>query len=218
MLLGFGLALAGIGLLGGGDAGLFLLPQLVGLDGPQLGFRHALVAVGLGRLRAGQVGALGAGLLDHHGQPAGVVQHRARSQQVLVERLVGVVLHEQRSLQGFQQRRGMDVVVGVMDEGARLDVAVGVDVQVAAAAGDAAVDVLAIVPEVHREDRLGAAIGTDLVEHLGPLVGGGDQSRHGVGADGHVGEQPGELGAHVDHPVEVALAADDVDVGRGVAA
>lgn len=65
--------------------------------------------------------------------------------------------HEQRRLIGLQQRLFADVRIGIVDEGTGLHVAVGVDVRVAAATGDAATHRIAIVPKVHGEQGLGFA-------------------------------------------------------------
>ena len=137
---------------------------------------------------------------------------------VAVEGLVVVVLHEHRPLVGFQQRGVVDVGVGVVDKGAGLDVAVGVDVQIIPASGDAALDVFPVVPEVHGEQRLGVPEPANLVVHELPLLGGGHQIGGGPGAHRHVGEEPGEQRALGDEVVEILLAADDVHVLAGVAA
>ena len=63
----------------------------------------------------------------------------------------------------------MDVGVGVVDKDARLHIAGGVDVGILATAGNAAVDVLAIVLEVDAEDGLAAGVAADLaytVDHF----------------------------------------------------
>ena len=62
---------------------------------------------------------------------------------VVVEGLALVVLLEQRLLQALQQALVVDVRVGVVDKDAGLNVARRVDVGILAAAGNAAVDVLA---------------------------------------------------------------------------
>ena len=105
-----------------------------------------------------------------------------------------------------------------MNECAGLHVAVGIDVAVAASAGDAAADRVAVVPEVHRKERLGLAELVDLLIHELALLRSGDQLRHGCCADGHISEEPREFCAHVDHGIEIFLAADDLDILAGVAA
>ena len=105
-----------------------------------------------------------------------------------------------------------------MDEGAGLDVAVGVDVQVAPSARDAAARVLAVVPEVHGEDGLCGAERAHLLVQEAALLRRDHQVRHRVAAHGHVGEEPAELRAPGDHLVKVRLAADDLHVLTGVAA
>ena len=105
-----------------------------------------------------------------------------------------------------------------MNECARLHVAVGIDVAVAASAGNAAADRVAVVPEVHRKEGLGLAELVDLLIHELALLRSGDQLRHGCRADGHIGEQPCEFCTHIDHGIEIFLAADDLDILAGVAA
>ena len=95
---------------------------------------------------------VGIGVFHHFAQTLGIFQHGTGLEQILVERLVIVIGHEQGRLIGFQKGLFPDVGVGIVDEGAGLDVAVGVDVQVAATAGDAAVDGLAVVLEVDGEN------------------------------------------------------------------
>ena len=59
-----------------------------------------------------------------------------------------------------------------MDEDARFDVAIGVDMAVIAAASDAAVDELAIVLEIDGENRLATLYAADFADpayHIGPL-------------------------------------------------
>ena len=47
----------------------------------------------------------------------------------------------------------------------------------------------------------------DLVVHILSLLGGGQQLRHSVLADGHVVEVPDEVSAPLDQLVEVSLGA-----------
>jgi hypothetical protein len=65
-----------------------------------------------------------------------------------------VIGHEQRGAQRLQYGLLADVGIGVVDEHAGVHIAVGVDVEVAAAAGYAAADILRVVLEVHGEQGL----------------------------------------------------------------
>ena len=96
-------------------------------------FRRALALSGerVDVLRALQVRGVRAGGVHHGLQRARVVQERTGAQGVVVEGLARVVGAEQRRLQRLKDRLVPDVGVRVVDEGAGLDVAVGVDVQVA---------------------------------------------------------------------------------------
>ncbi len=164
-----------------------------------------------------QVGRFRPGFLDHLSQTAGVVKQRARAKLVAVERLVAAVLHEQRGAVRLQQSFVFDVAVRVVDERARLDVAVRVDMQVAAAARDAAVHILAVVPEVHGENRLRPAELADLVVHELALVCGRNQVCHGVYPYGHICEHPCELAALVNQKIEILVAADILGIFAGIA-
>ena len=160
---------------------------------------------------------MGAGCAHHLAERAGVVQQRAGAQMVVAEGLMLVVLHEQRRLVRLKQRLFVYVGVGVVYEGARLYVAARVYVQVIAASGYAAVYVFAVVPEVQREQLLGAAPFTYLVEHVLALLGAGHQLWHGVYAHGHIGEEPRELAAPVNHGIHILVRTYHVGVERGVA-
>ena len=105
-----------------------------------------------------------------------------------------------------------------MDEHTGVHVAVGVDVEVPPSAGDAAAYEFAVVLEVHGEDGLGFADVANLVVHVFPLLGGGQQLGGRVVAHGHVVEIPDELGAPVDHVIHELVGSDGVDVLAGVAA
>ena len=197
--------------------GVGLGPQLVGGGLPVVGVGVGLggqVLHGLGRLR---IGGVGAGLIDDLLDALGVLQHGAGPQHVVIEGLVVMVGHEQRGLQALQQGLLVDVGVGVVDEHAGIHVAVGVDVQVAAATGDTTAHVLAVVLEVHGEDALGLTHGTDAVIDLLTLLGSGHQLGSGIVAHGHVVEEPHEVGTQVDDLVVELLAGDVLVVDTGVA-
>ena len=161
---------------------------------------------------------MGAGALHHHAQHLWVLQHGAGAEVVAVEGLMAVIGHEQRRLKGLQQGLFTDVGVRVMDEGAGLYVAVGVDVEIVAPACDAAAYVLAVVLEVDGEDRLCGAVLPDLVVHARPLCGIREQVWYGLVPHRHVVEEPGELGPAVYQVVDEGLGADGVDILGRVAA
>ena len=135
---------------------------------------------------------MGAGGFHHVRQHVPVLQDGAGAQQVVVERLPLVVLHEDRRFQGIEQRRLAYVRVGVVREHARLHVAGGVDMQIASSAGDASAHELAIVLEVEGEQRFLAAHLADEAVEAFALVGLHHEFDGRVHAYGHVGEYPGE--------------------------
>ena len=203
---------------GAAAAAVAARPQAVRRRLPELCFLSALFRERTDVLGHLHIRGVCARLFDHGGQRAGVIQQRAGAQQIVAEGLAVAVGHEERRLEGLHERLFLDVGIGIVDEGAGLDVAVGVDVQVVAACGDAATDIFAVIPEVHREEGLGLAERAYLTVHELALLGGGHEVGGRAAADGHVGEEPAELGAHLHHPVEVLLAADHLVILRGVAA
>lgn len=98
---------------------------------------------------------MGAGALHRVHQSVGIVQQRTGTQVVPVPGLTLLVGSEQRGLEGLQQGVGADIGVGVVNKGAGLVVAVGVDMEVHPAAGQAALGILAVIPEVQGEQRFG---------------------------------------------------------------
>ena len=89
---------------------------------------------------------------------------------VAVKRLIVVICHKQRRLEGLQQTLISDVGIGVVNEGARLDIAVGVDMKIIPSARYAAVDELAVVLKIYGEYRLCLPVLPYLFVHLPPLL------------------------------------------------
>ena len=73
---------------------------------------------------------------------------------VFIPRLAFVIFHKQGGLQRLNQGAILDIDIGIVDKCAGLHVTVGIDVQVMAAARDAALDIFAVVPKIEREERL----------------------------------------------------------------
>ena len=139
---------------------------------------------------------------------------------VLVEGLAVVVSHEQRAVQNFQNRLVVDIGVGVVDEHAGLGVTGRVDVEVIAAAGDAAAHELAIVLEVHGIERDIArrrAQIADTVDHILALFRSGHQLRGGLVANGHIVEVEAEVCTLLAQEPHERVIGDGVDVLAGVA-
>ena len=191
---------------------VLVVPDLLGHGRPRRRAGNGLAAEVLRGLRFHQVGSVRTGFGDEPAELVGVLEHGAGPQVIVVERLVLVVFHEQRRFKGLEQRDVVDVDVAVVDEHAGLNVARGVDVQVAAAAGDAASHELAIVLEVHGEQLLLGAHVTHEVVHALALLGSGHERGGRGGSHGHVVEVPAEQRALLDHPVHVRLGGHGVGV------
>ena len=76
---------------------------------------------------------------------------------VIIKRLAVMIGHEDRALQRFDQRVFADIHVGIVDEHTGIDIAVGVDVEVPAASGNAAAHIFGVILEVHGEERFAAS-------------------------------------------------------------
>ena len=202
-----------------GTAVLAVVPQALGNGVPCAGALFELGAELARVFGVLEIGGFGAGGFHHFGQLARVLVNGAGAQQVVaVEGLVVVILHEQRAAQCVEQRHLADVGVGVVREHARLDIAVGVDVQVTSPARDAAAYEFAVVLEVKREQRLLFAHFADEVEQVLALLGRGHELGRGVVADGHEREDPSEQGALFDEPVEELFGGNGIGVLGRVAA
>ncbi len=70
----------------------------------------------------------------------------------------------------------MDIAVGIVDEHAGLHIALGVDVQLVPATGNAATHILDIILEVHGEDSFGIAEFPDAVVNGFSLLTAGNTS------------------------------------------
>ena len=96
-----------------------------------------------------------------------------------MEGLALAVSHEQRAFQRLQQGVAVNIGAGIMDERAGLYVALGIDVQIAASAGDAAADILRIVLKIDTENGLALTEGPDTVINLHPLLRCGQDKSSG---------------------------------------
>lgn len=112
--------------------------------------------------------------LHHVPELFGVLQHGARPEHIVVEGLAVVVGHEQGALIGVQQPVFPDIGIRIVDEGAGLDIPVGVDVEIALAPGDAAPHELTVVLEV--KEKAPCIVFIDEIDAIG-------QKRH----SGHMG-------------------------------
>ena len=167
-----------------------------------------------------QVGAVSTGLVHHFFQQLGVFQHRAGAQMVLVEGLTVVVSHEQRAAEDLQNAAVVDVSVGIVDKHAGFCVTGRVDVEVIAAAGNAAAHELAVVLEVHGVERDIAGFTAqiaDALDHVLALLGRGHQLRSCLVAHGHVVEVEAEVCALIAEETHELIAGNGFDVVAGVA-
>ena len=201
-------------------ADLGMGPDLVCRGLPVGSVSLALLAQMLHAFRGLQVGAVSTGLVYHLFQQLGVLQHGAGTQMVLVEGLAVVVSHEQRAVQDLQDALVVDVGVGIVDEHAGLCVAGRVDMEVVAAAGNAAAHKLTVVLEVHGVERDVALLGTqvaDALDHILALFRGGHQLRSSIVAHGHVVEVEAEVCALVAQKTHEGIVGDSLNVLAGIA-
>ena len=85
------------------------------------------------------LGRMGTGFLYHATQTFRIFQHRTRLEHIIIKGLTVVIGHKQRRLICFQQGLFTDVGVRVMDKSARLNVTIGIDMQIVAATSNTAV-------------------------------------------------------------------------------
>ena len=105
-----------------------------------------------------------------------------------------------------------------MDKDAGVNIAVGIDMQVAPSACDASADIFAVVLEVHAEEGFGLAEVAELMIHILALLGRREKIGSGVVSDRHIVEVPDKVRAPVDHLIVEGFAADGLEVLTGVAA
>ena len=118
-------------------------------------------------------------------------------------------------MQDLQDALVVDVGVGIVDEHAGLCVAGRVDVEVVAAAGNAAAHKLTVVLEVHGVERDVALLGTqvaDALDHILALFRGGHQLRGCLVADGHVVEVEAEVCALLAQETHEGVVGDSLYV------
>ena len=128
-----------------------------------------------------------------------------------------MIRHEHGGSQTVQQGFLPDVGIGIVDEHTGIDVAVGIDVEVSAAPGNAPAHIFAVVLEVHGKQGLGGADFPDAVVHRFPLLRIGHQRRDSIIAHGHIVEVPDELCAPLYQLVDELIGADGVQVLAGIA-
>ena len=105
-----------------------------------------------------------------------------------------------------------------MDKRAGFDIPVGIDMEVRTSSSDASANKLAVVPEVHGEDRLRFAVFANLVIHELALLRRNHQIRNRIFADRHIGKQPHEFRAKRDHFIDIRFASDHFRVRARIAA
>lgn len=63
-----------------------------------------------------QIGRFNAGLFDHRPQFFGIFEHGTGPQHIFIEGLFIMIGHENRALEGVEQRRVVDIGIGIMNE------------------------------------------------------------------------------------------------------
>ena len=196
------------------------IPELISHGSPVLRILVAFCRQMLDGLRRSHVSGRRTGLLDDAAQLVRVLQHRARTEVIVVERLSCLISLEQRLLQALDEALLLDVGLAVMNEDAGFHIAVRVDVAVVLAAGDTAVYHLTIVLEINGEDRKAGLIAADFADsviHIFALLRIQKQGSGGLVSDRHVVEVPGEVHTLVDQHLQELIACDGLVVDRGVA-
>ena len=79
--------------------------------------------------------------------------------------------HENRALEGVEQRRVVDIGIGIMNEYTWLHIARCVDVQVVPSPCDTPAHKLAVILKIHAKNRLCFSEMTDAAVHFLPLPG-----------------------------------------------
>ena len=105
-----------------------------------------------------------------------------------------------------------------MNKCAWFHITIGIDVAIPTSARDTAAYCVSVIPKVHGKQRLGLPVFMDFFIHEFPLRSCGDEFGHRVCSDWHVGKEPCELCAHIDHGVKIFFASNDLYVGAGIAA
>ncbi len=123
----------------------------------------------------------------------------------MVEGLASADLLEEGRRERLLERDVVHVVGGEVREDAGLDPALVVDVDVVLA-GNAAVDVRRVTPEIDREQCFGVAHALDAKPELVALGGSEHETHVGVDADRHVEEVPADHGALGDHLIGELVA------------
>ena len=89
--------------------------------------------------------------------------------------------------------------------------------EIVAAAGNTALHILAVVPEVQCKNGLGVAPLVHLLIHQRTLLRANHQLGYRAFAGGHIGKEPGKLNALVDEPVHILVRGQHIGVFAGVA-
>lgn len=104
-----------------------LFPEAVRHRSPFPGRLHAFVRKFLGAFQVLVIRTFRLTLFHDLRQSSRVIQHRAGAQYVLIPGLVVVISHKQRRTVRLQQSLFADIGIRVVDEGAGLDIPVGID-------------------------------------------------------------------------------------------
>ncbi|MPM78853.1 hypothetical protein SDC9_125868 [bioreactor metagenome] len=95
-----------------------------------------------------------------------------------------------------------------MGKGTWFDISGGIDMQIFSPAGDTALYILAVVPEIHGKQRLCLAEVTNLPVHEFSLLGSHHQVGNRIRTHRHIGKEPCEFYPFVNQEVEKLFAAD----------
>ena len=128
-----------------------------------------------------------------------------------------MISHKEGALQAFNQTHLMNVGSGIVDENAGIHITVGINVKVIAPAGNTSPNVLGVILEINREDRLVGPDPANPVVDLFPLIGIDQQLYAGIIAHGHIMEEPGEFRPPVKKIIHIFFCSDGIVILTGIA-
>ena len=146
-----------------------------------------------------------------------ILQHRAGTQHILIERLTVVVCHHHGRLQRFQQCFLANIGIGIMDENTGINITVGINMEVTASACNTAAHIFRVILEIHGKQRLRGPVMADTAVGFRSLLRCRHQFRGRIISHRHIVKIPDKVGPHIDQAVKKLLRSNGFKVCAGVA-